>query len=62
MTCNVFFSDGDDTAFQNYINTCAADDCDGLFLSHGDYYYSDTFLTNLLKYYPNLKIETINTV
>lgn len=35
MTCDVFFSDGDDTAFQNYISTCAAGDYDGLYLSHG---------------------------
>lgn len=61
MTCDVFFSDGDDTAFQNYINTCAAGGYDGLFLSHGGQNYSYTFLTNLLKQYPDLKIVTFDT-
>ena len=61
MTCDVFFSNGNDTVFQNYINTCAADGYDGLFLSHGGQDYSYTFLTNLLKRYPDLKIVTFDT-
>lgn len=61
MTCDVFFSDGDDAAFQNYISTCAADGYDGLFLSHGGEDYSYTFLNNLLKEYPDLKIVTFDT-
>lgn len=61
MTCDVFFSDGDDTAFQNYISTCAADGYDGLFLSHGGQDYSYTFLSGLLEEYPDLKIVTFDT-
>lgn len=61
MTCDVFFSNGDDTAFQNYINTCAAGGYDGLFLSHGGQDYSYTFLTSLLQQYPDLKIVTFDT-
>lgn len=61
MHCDVFFSDGDDTVFQNYISTCAADGYDGLFLSHGGQDYSYTFLTNLLEEYPKLKIVTFDT-
>lgn len=61
MTCDVFFSDGDDTAFQNYISTCAAGDYDGLYLSHGGQDYSYTFLTELLEDYPELKIVTFDT-
>ncbi len=61
MTCDVFFSNGDDTAFQNYISTCASGGYDGLFLSHGGQDYSYTFLTDLLKKYPELKIVTFDT-
>lgn len=61
MTCDVFFSDGDDTAFQNYISTCAAGDYDGLYLSHGGQDYSYTFLTELLQDHPDLKIVTFDT-
>lgn len=61
MTCDVFFSDGDDTTFQNYISTCAAGGYDGLYLSHGGQDYSYTFLTQLLQDYPDLKIVTFDT-
>lgn len=61
MTCDVFFSDGDDTTFQNYISTCAAGGYDGLYLSHGGQDYSYTFLTGLLQDYPDLKIVTFDT-
>ena len=61
MICDVFFSDGDDTVFKDYITTCAADGYDGLFLSHGGQEYSYTFLDNLLKDYPDLKIVTFDT-
>lgn len=61
MTCDIFFSDGDDTTFQNYISTCAAGDYDGLYLSHGGQDYSYTFLTKLLQDYPDLKIVTFDT-
>lgn len=61
MSCDVFFSDGDDTAFQDRIRTCAADGYDGLFLSHGGQEYSYTFLTDLLGQYPDLKIVTFDT-
>ena len=61
MTCDVFFSDGDDTVFQNYISTCAAGGYDGLYLSHGGQDYSYTFFTKLLQDYPDLKIVTFDT-
>ncbi len=61
MECDVFFSDGDDTAFRNRIITCAENGYDGLFLSHGGEDYSYTFLTSLLESYPNLKIVTFDT-
>lgn len=61
MTCDVFFSDGDDTTFQNYISTCAAGDYDGLYLSHGGQDYSYTFLTEILRDNPDLKIVTFDT-
>ena len=61
MTCGVFFSDGDDTTFQNYISTCAAGDYDGLYLSHGGQDYSYTFLTEILRDNPDLKIVTFDT-
>lgn len=61
MTCDVFFSNGDDTTFQNYISTCAAGGYSGLYLSHGGQDYSYTFLTELLAQYPELKIVTFDT-
>ena len=61
MTCDVFFSDGDDTTFQNYISTCAAGDYDGLYLSHGGQDYSYTFVTEILRDNPDLKIVTFDT-
>ena len=61
MECDVFFSNGDDTAFQNYISTCAAGGYDGMYLSHGGQDYSYTFLRSLLAEYPELKIVTFDT-
>lgn len=61
MECDVFFSNGDDTAFQNYISTCAAGGYDGMYLSHGGQDYSYTFLKSLLAQYPELKIVTFDT-
>lgn len=61
MRCDIFFSDGDDLSFQNYIRTCAAGGYDGLFLSHGGQDYSYTFLSDLLEQYPDLKIVTFDT-
>lgn len=61
MDCDVFFSDGDDAVFQDYIRTCAADGYDGLFLSHGGQDYSYTFLKDLLEQYPKMKIVTFDT-
>lgn len=61
MSCDVFFSDGDDTVFKNDITECAEDGYDGLFLSHGGQEYSYEFLTELLEDYPELKIVTFDT-
>lgn len=57
----MFFSNGDDTAFQNYISTCAVGGYDGMYLSHGGQDYSYTFLKLLLAQYPELKIVTFDT-
>jgi len=61
MTCDVYFSDGDDSKWQDYINTCAAAGYSGLFVSHGGQNYSYSFLSNIVKKYPNLKIVTFDT-
>ncbi len=61
MSCDVYFSGGDDALFQNYIATCAADGYDGLFVSHGGKDYSYTFLQDILGAYPDLKIVTFDT-
>ncbi len=61
MTCDVFYSDGDDEAFKKQITDCAESGYDGLFLSHGGEAYSFNFLSDLLKEYPDLKIVTFDT-
>lgn len=61
MSCEVFFSDGDDEAFRDTITDCAKEGYDGLYLSHGGEEYSYTFLTELLAEYPELKIVTFDT-
>lgn len=61
MSCDVFYSGGDDAAFQERISACAADGYDGLFLSHGGEAYSYDFLSGLLVQYPDLKLVTFDT-
>lgn len=61
MSCDVFFSDGDDDAFRDTITDCAKDGYDGLYISHGGEDYSYSFLSELLSEYPNLKIVTFDT-
>ena len=61
MTCDVYFSNGNDATWQDYISTCAAKGYDGLFVSHGGQNYSYMFLSKILKQYPNLKIVTFDT-
>ena len=61
MTCDVYFSNGNDSTWQDYINVCAAKGYDGLFVSHGGQNYSYTFLTKVLQQYPKLKIVTFDT-
>lgn len=61
MSCDVFFSGGDDALFQNYIATCASEGYDGLFVSHGGQDYSYKFLRDILEAYPDLKIVTFDT-
>ncbi len=61
MSCDVYFSNGDDSKWQDDINTCAAAGYDGLFVSHGGQNYAYTFLSNIEKKYPKLKIVTFDT-
>jgi len=61
MTCDTYFSNGDDSKWQDYISTCAAAGYSGLFISHGGQNYSYTFLSDIVKKYPNLKIVTFDT-
>ena len=61
MTCDVFYSDGDDEVFKKQITDCAESGYDGLFLSHGGEAYSYRFLSDLLQKYPDLKIVTFDT-
>ena len=61
MTCDVYFSNGDDSKWQDYISTCASAGYSGLFVSHGGQNYSYSFLSDIVKKYPNLKIVTFDT-
>ncbi|MGO5115434.1 substrate-binding domain-containing protein [Candidatus Avoscillospira sp. LCP25S3_F1] len=61
MQYDVFFCDGSDTKWQDTVSQCAASGYDGLLLSHGGQNYAYTFLTDLLKDYPDLKIVTFDT-
>ena len=61
MQYDVFFCDGSDTKWQDTVSQCAASGYDGLLLSHGGQNYAYTFLTDLLKDYPELKIVTFDT-
>lgn len=61
MTCDIYFSNGNDATWQDYISTCAAKGYDGLYVSHGGQNYSYTFLKKILKQYPDLKIVTFDT-
>ena len=61
MEYNAFFCGGSDTTWQDTVSQCAAAGYDGLLLSHGGQNYAYTFLTDLLRQYPNLKIVTFDT-
>jgi simple sugar transport system substrate-binding protein len=61
MTCDVYFTGGDDSKWQDDISTCAAAGYDGLFVSHGGQNYAYTFLSDIVKKYPKLKIATFDT-
>lgn len=61
MTCDVFFSNGEDAKWQDYISTCASSGYDGVFVSHGGQDYSYTFLSDIVKQYPDFKIVAFDT-
>ncbi len=61
MSCDTFFSNGDDGKFKKYITDCAKKGYNGLFLSHGGEDYSYEFLQKLCKAYPDLRIVTFDT-
>ncbi len=61
MEYKAFFCNGSDTTWQDTVSQCAASGYDGLLLSHGGQNYAYTFLTDLLKQYPDLKIATFDT-
>ena len=62
MTCDTFFTNGDDEKFRETAVKCAGDGYDGLFLSHGGESYSYELVTDLLSEYPDLKIVTFDTI
>lgn len=62
MTCDTFFTDGDNDKFKETVKDCAENGYDGLFLSHGGEDYSYELITNILAEYPDLKIVTFDTV
>lgn len=57
-----FFCNGSDIRWQDTVARCAAGGYDGLLLSHGGQSYAYTFLTDLKKQYPQLKIVTFDTI
>lgn len=61
MEYKAFFCNGSDTTWQDTVSQCASGGYDGLLLSHGGQNYAYTFLTDLLKQYPDLKIATFDT-
>ena len=61
MEYQAFFCNGSDTTWQDTVSQCASGGYDGLLLSHGGQNYAYTFLTDLLKQYPDLKIATFDT-
>ncbi|MCI8493405.1 MULTISPECIES: substrate-binding domain-containing protein [Anaerotruncus] len=61
MEYQAFFCNGSDTNWQDTVSQCASGGYDGLLLSHGGQNYAYTFLTDLLKQYPDLKIATFDT-
>ena len=62
MEFKAFFCGGSDAQWQDTVSQCAAAGYDGLLLSHGGQNYAYTFLRDLLKQYPNLKIVTFDTL
>ena len=61
MEYQAFFCNGSDTTWQDTVSQCASGGYDGLLLSHGGQNYAYTFLPDLLKQYPDLKIATFDT-
>ena len=61
MTCEVFYSNGDDAAFWEAVRGYAEAGYDGLFLSHGGEDEAYSVLTTLLQNHPVLKIVTFDT-
>lgn len=62
MTCDTFFTDGDNDKFKETVLNCAENGYDGLFLSHGGEDYSYEFITGLSEEYKDMKIVTFDTV
>lgn len=62
MTCDTFFTDGDNDKFKETVKKCAENGYDGLFLSHGGEDYSYELITGLSEEYKDLKIVTFDTV
>lgn len=60
VTVDVFTSDGDDLKFQDYINQCAQQDYDGLFISHGKNDYAYDLIKPIAE--KGIKVVTFDTV
>lgn len=61
MSCDVYFSNGNDADWQDAISRYASSGYDGVFVSHGGQDYSYTFFTDLLTKYPDFKIVAFDT-
>lgn len=61
MSCDIFYSNGDDELFNEKVKYCASNNYDGLFLSHGGRDYSYNLITDLISEHKDLKIVTFDT-
>lgn len=62
MEYDAFFCGGSDEEWKNTVEKCAAEGYDGLLLSHGGESYAYSFLSEITKKYPELKIVTFDTL
>lgn len=61
MQADTFFCSDNADTWKTTIETCAQSGYDGLMVSHGGQEYAWSFLSDILKQYPDLKIVTFDT-